>query len=258
MLSTDQAPEPPNRSILRLDIDCARTFAASLGTELTEFCGRIEDTGPGAVAVLALSSPAGESADLWADGFWAGGTGVHAVNRWEQALRRLERVGALTIAVAAGVCGGPALDVLLTADRRIGTRDLRLLPPRLHTEPWPGMAVYRLAHRAGVARARELVLFGTEMGAERACEMGALDMVVAGPEAAEEAVTAMLAALGGLAGSELAIRRRLLLDAVTTGHEEALGTHLAACDRALRRARQEHVPASFPAAAPAPNGTGGS
>ena len=34
--------------------------------------------------------------------------------------------------------------------------------------------------------------------------------------------------------AELAIRRRLLLEAPSTSYEEALGTHLAACDRTLR------------------------
>jgi isomerase DpgB len=37
-------------------------------------------------------------------------------------------------------------------------------------------------------------------------------------------------------GAELAIRRQLVLEAANTAYEEALGVHLAACDRALRRA----------------------
>jgi len=37
-------------------------------------------------------------------------------------------------------------------------------------------------------------------------------------------------------GRELSIRRRLLLEAASTSFEDALGAHLAACDRALRRA----------------------
>jgi isomerase DpgB len=43
-----------------------------------------------------------------------------------------------------------------------------------------------------------------------------------------------LAAAAG--GAELAIRRQLVLEAATTTFEDALGMHLAACDRALRRA----------------------
>ncbi|KOG89867.1 enoyl-CoA hydratase, partial [Streptomyces varsoviensis] len=43
----------------------------------------------------------------------------------------------------------------------------------------------------------------------------------------------------GLSGKDLAIRRQLLLDARTTSFEDALGPHLAACDRLLRGTAQE-------------------
>jgi len=43
------------------------------------------------------------------------------------------------------------------------------------------------------------------------------------------------AAAGTFTGKEVAIRRQLLLDAAQHSFEEALGAHLAACDRALRR-----------------------
>jgi isomerase DpgB len=39
---------------------------------------------------------------------------------------------------------------------------------------------------------------------------------------------------GTAPGAELAVRRQLMLEAMTTTFEDALGVHLAACDRALR------------------------
>jgi isomerase DpgB len=42
----------------------------------------------------------------------------------------------------------------------------------------------------------------------------------------------------GSAMSELAVRRRLLLEAPSATFEDALGAHLAACDRLMRRHRQ--------------------
>jgi|SRR5882757_1224407 len=49
-----------------------------------------------------------------------------------------------------------------------------------------------------------------------------------------------LAAAAGLrSGREPAIRRQLMYDAATTSFEEALGAHLAACDRMLRQASSE-------------------
>jgi isomerase DpgB len=87
-----------------------------------------------------------------------------------------------------------------------------------------------------VAAARRITLFGSEISAERALHTGILDELAPADDlAAPVAAAAKLAT--GLAGSELAIRRRLVLDAATTAFEESLGAHLSACDRALRRAR---------------------
>ncbi|MGW3730079.1 enoyl-CoA-hydratase DpgB, partial [Streptomyces sp. NPDC000851] len=49
---------------------------------------------------------------------------------------------------------------------------------------------------------------------------------------------------GGLSGQEVAIRRQLLFDATTTSFEDALGAHLAACDRVLRRSAEQSAEAS--------------
>ncbi|MEV5412502.1 enoyl-CoA-hydratase DpgB [Thermopolyspora sp. NPDC052614] len=158
---------------------------------------------------------------------------VHLVNKWERALRRLERVSAPTLAVARGICSGVAVEALLSCDHRIGAEDLRLRLPFTAGAPWPGMLVHRLANQLGVARARGLVLFGTEVPAERALHLGLVDEIAADLKAALEA---QIKLISGLSGTELAIRRRLLLEAAATTFEDALGTHLAACDRLARRA----------------------
>jgi isomerase DpgB len=51
----------------------------------------------------------------------------------------------------------------------------------------------------------------------------------------EGALAAVADRAGAVDGGELAIRRQLLRDATTISFEEALGGHLAACDRMLRR-----------------------
>jgi isomerase DpgB len=97
------------------------------------------------------------------------------------------------------------------------------------------MAVHRLANQVGAGRARPLVLLGAELPASRAADWGLLDEVVPDPAARSAEV---LDALAGTAGKELSIRRRLLLEAASTGFDDALGAHLAACDRALRLAAE--------------------
>ncbi|HEX6344778.1 enoyl-CoA-hydratase DpgB [Umezawaea sp.] len=218
-----------DRADFYLDIDSGWVLSPSLIASVEELCDNVEDTAADTAVVLRLGGSPN-------DGGGPGDVGVHLVNKWERALRRLERLAAVTIAVADGDCSGVALEALLSCDYRIGTPGLRLALPVAAGEPWPGMVVHRLANQLGVARARHLVLFGSAITGRRAVELGILDELTEDVDFAVEAQTALAR---GLAGTELAIRRRLLMDATTTSFEDALGTHLAACDRTLRRASGE-------------------
>jgi isomerase DpgB len=219
----------------RLPVDTSRGLSSTLIAGIEALCEHAEDAmdiGNEITVVVELADASGGA------GHWPGDdVSVAVVNKWERVLRRLERVPATVIATAHGPCSGPALELLLVADHRITTGDLRLNPPTYHGQPWPGMAVHRLANQLGVAKARRLVLFGTALDATNAARMGIVDEVVDDAGELPEAVGYAATLLSGLSGAELAIRRRLLLDATTTSFEESLGAHLAACDRALRQAR---------------------
>lgn len=215
-----------DRADFYLEIDSGWALSPSLIASVEELCDNVEDTAADTAVVLRL----GGAAD---DGGGPGDVGIHLVNKWERALRRLERLASVTIAVADGRCAGVALEALLSCDYRIGAPGLRLALPVAAGEPWPGMVVHRLANQLGVAKARQLVLFGSAISGARALELGILDEVTDDLDFAVEAQTTLAR---GVAGTELAIRRRLLMDATTTSFEDALGTHLAACDRTLRRA----------------------
>ncbi|MFD0493628.1 hypothetical protein [Streptomyces rhizosphaericus] len=52
-----------------------------------------------------------------------------------------------------------------------------------------------------------------------------------------EAVRHAAVLRGRLSGREAGIRRRLLTEAASAEYQDALGAHLAACDRELRRLR---------------------
>jgi len=207
-----------------LEIDGAQPLSAGLVTALAACCDQAESAGEHAAVLLRVSGAPGAAEP--------DGLTVALVSRWERALRRLERLPAVTIAVAPGDCGGTALDALLAADYRIGAAGTRLVPAFTGGATWPGMALYRLAHQAGAAAVRRAVLFGTPIGAADALAMHLLD------ELADDLDTALAAAAelaGACSGAELAIRRWLMLEARTVSFEDALGTHLSACDRALRR-----------------------
>ncbi|WP_205041788.1 enoyl-CoA-hydratase DpgB [Streptomyces cinnamoneus] len=206
-------------------IDGTRPPSAGLVAAVTAACERVEDRGtPTRVVVEASGAP---------DGEWTRGLTPGLVGKWERALRRLERLPAATVAVATGDCGGTALDALLAADHRVVSPDTRLVLPVAAGAPWPGMALYRLVREGGGTGAvRRAILFGAPLEAADAL---ALHLVHAVSDDLPGALEAADGLAGRVPGAELAIRRQLMLDASSVGFEEALGAHLAACDRALRQ-----------------------
>jgi isomerase DpgB len=210
---------------LVLRIDGAAPLSTAAVQTVATVCTNAEDRGGSSVvSVLVSGSPRGS---------WTRAADVALVTKWERALRRLERLDATTIAVASGELGGLALDVLLATDYRIAAQDVRLLVAVEDGATWPGMATYRLTVQAGLASVRRAVLFGHPIEVVEAMALGLLHEVAEDPAARLAVVAGEVAALPG---KELAIRRQLMQDAGTTSFEDALGAHLAACDRALRRA----------------------
>ncbi|GAB2799204.1 enoyl-CoA-hydratase DpgB [Streptomyces sp. NPDC054796] len=208
---------------LTLEIDGTEPLSAASVKALAQLCDSAEDQGgSGVVTVHVTGAP---------DGTWTSGLDVMLVSKWERALRRLERLPMATLAVAHGDCGGAALDAFLAADIRVAALGTRLLVQSDGSATWPGMAGFRLVQLAGAARTRRAVLFGLPIEAPEAQGLGIVDELVDDPA---KAVAAAAGLVSGLSGKELAIRRQLLFDATTTSFEDALGPHLAACDRALR------------------------
>ncbi len=211
---------------LMLQVDGSRPLSAETVAAFGAACSRVEDGETSGFVIIYVSGVPGPE--------WPGGLSVALVSKWERALRRLERLPAATIAVAEGDCGGPALDALLATDYRIMLASARLVVPVVAGATWPGMALFRLARQAaGAAQARRAALFGTPIGAVEAQAMGVIDDVADDVASCFERAIEVAAAAGG---ADLAIRRQLVLEAPTTTFEDALGVHLAACDRELRRA----------------------
>lgn len=215
-----------------LNIDGSRPLNVRTVADLSDLCDQAEDhSGPGIVTVRVTDAPAAN---------WTLDLTVALVSKWERAVRRFERLPMTTVAVASGDCGGTALEVLLATDYRIAAPGTRLMVPVEDGVSWPSMALYRLVHQAGPNRVRQAALFGAAIGAEEALTSRLVDEVT---EDAEGALAAAAESLAGFSGSELAIRRQLVSDAVTRGFEDVLGMHLAACDRTLRRLKVKETTA---------------
>jgi isomerase DpgB len=205
-------------------IDGAAPITASTVEAVQGLCDRIEDgLGAGLTTIYVSGVPVAG---------WTHELSVNLISKWERALRRLERLATPTVAVASGDCGGSALDALLATDFRIAKPGTRLYVTVDGDATWPGMALYRLARQTGAGMIRRAALLGAPLRAEEACSLGLLDEVVDDPG---PALLDLAQLAEGIAGKELAIRRQLLTDASRMAFEDALGSHLAACDRALRR-----------------------
>nr|AGS49767.1 enoyl-CoA hydratase/isomerase [uncultured bacterium esnapd15] len=210
---------------LVLRIDGSEPMAPATVEAVLSICDRAEDGyATGVLTVHVSGAP---------QSGWTKDVSVGLTTKWERAVRRFERLGLVTAAVATGDCGGTALDLLLATDVRIAAAGARLVVPVSRDATWPGMALYRLARQGTTAGLRRAALLGTPLGAEQAVVAGLIDVVLDQPE---DALAEIAAAAAAITGRELAVRRQLMLDAAEYSFEEALGSHLAACDRTLRRA----------------------
>jgi isomerase DpgB len=207
-----------------LSVDGTRPISAALITEVMHACDQAEDQGGSSLLTVYVTGTPG--ADRAAD------LTVGLVSKWERAVRRLERLPAATVAVASGDCGGVALDVLVATDLRIAAPGTRLLVPVDGESTWPGMFLYRLGRQSFPGAIRRAVLLGGPIDAAAALRAGLIDEVTDQPATA---VAALDELASQIVGKEMAIRRQLAFDASRTSFEDALGSHLAACDRALRR-----------------------
>lgn len=214
--------EPDGELTLRLD--GTRPLSAASVDELDEFCDRAEDHRESGPVTIHVTGVPPES--------WSRELTVGLVSKWERVVRRFERLGRVTVALASGDCAGMALDLLLAADVRIAAPGTRLLLCWVGGATWPGMTVHRLTQQAGAAGIRRAVLLGAPVEAGRALALNLIDEVSDDPAAT---LAELAEAAEAMDGAELAIRRQLIFEAGSTTFEDALGTHLAAADRALRR-----------------------
>jgi len=210
----------PQMDDLMIQVDGTRPPSAEVIADIDAACCAAEDCHEhGRMVVQVTGAPQYSVADELA---------LALVSRWERALRRLERVPVTTIGVASGDCGGIALDALLATDYRIAATPVRLQLPVVAGATWPGLALYRLVQQAGVAAVRRTVLLGAPIEAREALALNLIDELTDNTAVALEAVPS-------LSGPEIAIRRQLMVDAAVVGFDDALGAHLAACDRVLRQ-----------------------
>lgn len=218
---------------LRLSL-ASRALAATI-KQIHEACDAAEDAGPhGALLVHVQDSERSLTPD---------DIDMPLHSQWERALRRIEMLRVPTVCAVDAACFGLMFEVLLCTDYRVAGPQLAMGLARLSDSLWPGMAIHRLAIQMGVAQARALVLFDSVVEGDQALRLGLVQRIAPDPMAAS---LEFLAALRGSGIQDVSIRRQLLIEAATSSHEDVLGSHMAACDRTLRR-EGRRLPQTAPA-----------
>jgi len=216
-----------NRLMTKIEINGTSLLSSELTIQLGNALDQAEDLGQSSSLVFRIVGQANPNALR----VWPGRTDIQSVNRWERILRRIERTNVTTIAIVEHACSALALELLMVADRRLATITFSMQCSIPGNEVWPSMALHRLVRQIGESQARKMLLDGSDISAQRGLELSIIDQIV--DDLQDENFAALL--LSYVPSHDFPTWRRLMLDGASSSFDEALGAHLAACDRALRR-----------------------
>jgi isomerase DpgB len=220
--------EGKNHTIVKTEITGGTSLSNELIVQLTNALDQAESIGLNAVLLIHVVGEVNSACFLQ----WPGQTSTQSIGQWERILRRIERTAVTTVALLVHFCSAMALELLSVTDRRFGNDHFTVQPAALGGSIWPSMAIYRLSRQIGEARARKLYLDGIEITAALAADLGLIDEVI---EDFASGLDRIIYFLTNAPLDDFAIRRRLMQDSLSISFDDALGLHLAACDRALRR-----------------------
>ena len=163
---------------------------------------------------------------------------------FDEAVRRLELLDALTVAKIRGYAIGGGLQVALGCDLRVATPEARFGLPAVLEALIPGMGTYRLPRFIGLGRARRMALTGELVPADEALRIGLIDWIV--PEdKLSETVESIIA--GTLKGSATArgLTKKLITASFESNFDEAFATYLEYQQRSLESADHEHAMSEY-------------
>ncbi len=170
----------------------------------------------------------------------AGELGIAWFRSFDEAMRRLEQLDALTVAKMRGYAIGGGLQIALACDLRVAAPDTKVGLPAVMEALIPGMGTYRLPRFIGLGRARRLVLTGELLEAEEAQRIGLLDWVV--PEERLDATTERVIA-DVLRGSPVAqaFSKKLVTAAFDSDFDSAFSKYLEYQEQSLRSTDHQRV-----------------
>lgn len=173
-----------------------------------------------------------------------GKLGIDWFRSFDQAMRRLERLDALTVAKIRGYAIGGGLQIALACDLRIAAPDAKLGLPAVMEALIPGMGTYRLPRFIGLGRARRMVLTGELVGAEEGLRIGLLDQVVPEGELNAAVESAIAGVLKGSPTAQ-AFSKKLVTAAFESGFDDAFEKYLEYQEESLRSEDHREAMAAY-------------
>jgi len=102
--------------------------------------------------------------------------------RFEKALRILEKMEKVIIVGIHGYCLGGGLQLAMACDIRVSTPDCQIGLPAIRESLVPGLGTWRLPRYVGWGRAKKLILGGENITGEEALKIGLVDHLAPGAE----------------------------------------------------------------------------
>jgi enoyl-CoA hydratase len=164
--------------------------------------------------------------------------------RFDEGMRRLEQLDALTIAKIHGYALGGGLQLTLVCDLRIAAEGTRFGLPAVLEALIPGMGTYRLARFIGLGRARRLALTGEMIRADEALRIGLVDWVV--PEdRLDEKVESVIATTAKGSAVARGYTKKLITSSFETEYEEQFTKYLEYQSECLRSPEHKAAMAEY-------------
>ena len=146
--------------------------------------------------------------------------------RWDQMLARISRLRAKTLTAYDGRVGAAAVQVGFVTDLRLASARALLSLGSLSEGQFPGMGAFWLPKFVGLGNARRIFLVGDHLTAERASQLGLIDLV---DHTVDAAIAAAIKAVRPVHPEAACFTRRLLDDSYVLEH--AAATELAKAAR---------------------------